>query len=91
MPRNFERRVEVVVPVEDPNHGARLRRLLETSCADTRQAWDLHSDGTYTQRTVPDGREISSQTVFMADPWGLAPDREEAVQRSADAERVPQT
>ena len=77
MPRNFERRVEVVVPVEDPNHGARLRRLLETSLADTRQAWDLSADGKYTQRHT-DGREINSQVIFTGDPWGLAPDREEA-------------
>jgi polyphosphate kinase len=92
MPRNFERRVEVVVPVEDPNHGARLRRLLETSLADTRQAWDLHPDGTYTQRTPSDGREASSQTIFVADPWGLAQDRDEAVvpQHAPNVERVRQ-
>ncbi len=78
MPRNFERRVEVVVPVEDPNHGARLRRLLETSLADTRQAWDLRADGTYTHRDAT-AREISSQIIFTVDPWGLAADREEAV------------
>ena len=77
MPRNFERRVEVVAPVEDPNQGARIRRLLETSLADTRQAWDLHADGTYTQRVPRDGREISSQTVFTVDSWGIAPDRDE--------------
>jgi polyphosphate kinase len=90
MPRNFERRVEVVVPVEDVNHGARLRRLLETSLADTRQAWDLHADGRYTQREAPDGRAISSQIAFIADPWGLAPDRAEAAGRpvASDAVRV---
>jgi polyphosphate kinase len=91
MPRNFERRVEVVVPVEDPNYGARLRRLLETSLADTRQAWDLRADGTYTHRE-PQAREISSQLIFTADPWGLAPDREETVVRPQVqlAERVRQ-
>jgi polyphosphate kinase len=78
MPRNFERRVEVVVPVEDPNHGARLRRLLETSLADTRQAWDLRADGTYTQRAPREAPDVSSQIIFTADPWGLAPDREAA-------------
>src|SRR5918992_837131 len=79
MPRNFERRVEVVVPVEDPNHGARLRRLLETSLADTRQAWDLHADGTYTQRVSTGALAIHSQTIFTTDPWGLALEREDAV------------
>jgi polyphosphate kinase len=86
MPRNFERRVEVAVPVEDPNHGARLRRLLETSLADTRQAWELHPDGTYTKRIPGDGREMSSQVAFIADPWGLPLERAETVaaQRAVD-------
>jgi polyphosphate kinase len=92
MPRNFERRVEVVVPVEDSNHGGRIRRLLETSLADTRQAWDLHPDGTYTRRAPRDGREISSQAAFVADPWGLPQEREEtaAPQTSAAPEGVRQ-
>jgi polyphosphate kinase len=92
MPRNFERRVEVVVPVEDPNHGVRLRRLLETSLADTRQAWDLHADGTYTQRRASDGREISSQVAFVADPWGLPLEREAPVVHppATELERVRQ-
>ena len=82
----------MVVPVEDPNHGARLRRLLETSLADTRQAWDLSADGKYTQRHT-DGREINSQVIFTGDPWGLAPDREEATVRPSVqmAERIRQT
>jgi polyphosphate kinase len=90
MPRNFERRVEVVLPIEDVNYGARLRRLLETSLADTRQAWDLHSDGTYTQRVASDGRAVSSQIAFAADPWGLAPDRIEPAGQpiAADAARL---
>jgi polyphosphate kinase len=78
MPRNFERRVEVVTPVEDPAHATRLRRVLETCLADTRQAWDLGPDGTYVQRIVPSDHEISSQRVFLADPWGLPSERRAA-------------
>jgi polyphosphate kinase len=91
MPRNFERRVEVVVPVEDANHGARLRRLLETSLADTRQAWQLHADGTYSKRAPGAAGEISSQMAFVADPWGLLHDREAmGVAQVSDPERVRQ-
>jgi polyphosphate kinase len=92
MPRNFERRVEVAVPVEDAKHGARIRRLLETSLADTRQAWDLTPDGTYTQRESRDGREVRSQAAFMADPWGLPLEREEPVVQpiTTDPRRVRQ-
>ena len=93
MPRNFDRRVEVVVPLEDPGLGERLRRILETWLADTRQAWDLHADGTYTRRPPCDGRDISAQLLFVSDPWGLAYEREETVapQRTLDPERVRQS
>jgi polyphosphate kinase len=86
MPRNFERRVEVAAPVEDRDHGLRLRRLLETSLSDTRQAWVLHADGTYTRRVPDAGGELSSQIAFVADPWGLPVAREE---KAATVPRAP--
>jgi polyphosphate kinase len=92
MPRNFDRRVEVVVPVEDPSHGERLRRILETWLADTRQAWELHADGTYTRRTPSGDHEVSSQVVFIGDAWGLMDGREERPTRPrlSGQERVHQ-
>ena len=50
MPRNFDRRIEVIVPIEDPAHGETIRRLLELMFEDNRQAWDLLADGSYGQR-----------------------------------------
>jgi polyphosphate kinase len=85
MPRNFDRRVEVAVPVEDRSHGVRLRGLLETSLADTRQAWDLHADGTYTRRAPGGAGEVSSQIAFMTDPWGLPLSREKAALRGQES------
>jgi polyphosphate kinase len=41
MPRNFDRRVEVVVPIEDQRLRVRIFSLLETQLADVRQAWDM--------------------------------------------------
>jgi polyphosphate kinase len=70
MPRNFDRRVEAVAPVEDPSLHSRLRSLLDTCLADNRQAWDLQSDGSYVQR-VPDGSaEQSAQAIFLQASWG---------------------
>ena len=71
MPRNFDRRVEAVVPIEDPTLHVRMRRLLETSLADNRQAWELHSDGSYEKRVASGADEVSAHTTFMADSWGL--------------------
>jgi polyphosphate kinase len=50
MPRNLDRRVEAVAPIEDPHHRRTMREVLELMWEDNRQAWDLLPDGTYTQR-----------------------------------------
>ena len=54
MPRNFDRRVEAVAPVEAPALHVRLRALLNTYLDDNRQAWTLGADGVWSQRE-PDG------------------------------------
>jgi polyphosphate kinase len=71
MPRNLDRRVEAVVPVEDPALHPRLRALLNTCLADNRQAWDLNPDGTYVQRAPGDEPERGTHRVLLRDPWGL--------------------
>ena len=70
MPRNFDRRVEAIAPVEGATLHARLRSLLDTCLADNRQAWELHADGVWTQRT-PDGPERATHRILIADEWGL--------------------
>ena len=53
MPRNLDRRIEAVTPIEDPAHRQTLRDLLLLMWEDNRQAWDLRPDGTYEQRHPP--------------------------------------
>ncbi len=45
--RNLQRRVEVVVPVEDPRLRARLEQVLAVNLADDTSAWTLQPDGTW--------------------------------------------
>jgi len=71
MPRNFDRRVEVVAPVEDRRLHARVSSLLETLLADNRQAWDLFPDGSYVQRKPGAGAVISTHERLLQNPWGL--------------------
>jgi polyphosphate kinase len=47
-PRNLRRRIEAVVPVEEPRAQSRLRELLDTELADP-GAWVLHPDGSYSR------------------------------------------
>ncbi|MEA3246620.1 MAG: polyphosphate kinase 1, partial [Gemmatimonadota bacterium] len=72
MPRNFNRRVEVAVPVEDPALHAPLLSLLETCLADNRQAWELSADGAYARRHPGEAPEVATQKVLLGDSWGLA-------------------
>ena len=50
MPRNLDRRVEAVVPIEDPSLRVRLSELLQICMEDNRQAWEMKPDGSYEQR-----------------------------------------
>jgi polyphosphate kinase len=65
MPRNLDRRVEVVTPVRDPALREELRTILDVTLADT-HAWTLGPDGSWTRRVPWDGEEpLSSQQYFM--------------------------
>ncbi len=50
MPRNLDRRVEVLLPVYDEQAQTRLEEVLDLSRADDHLAWVLQPDGTYVRR-----------------------------------------
>jgi polyphosphate kinase len=55
MPRNLDRRIELLVPVEDPASQKRLIAILETHLQDTVKARQLTADGVY-EPVKPRGR-----------------------------------
>ncbi len=66
MTRNLDRRVEAIVPIEDPNIAKDIHEIIGIMLADNRQAWDLQSDGSYIQRQMnPGGHSISSHQLLM--------------------------
>ena len=66
MPRNLDRRVEAVTPVEDPDSATQLKEILSILSADNCQAWELQPDGSYIQRRPTEGNpELSAQEVLM--------------------------
>ncbi|MEC8608807.1 MAG: polyphosphate kinase 1, partial [Cyanobacteriota bacterium] len=67
MGRNLDRRVEAVTPVEDPVLRRQLEVLMQTYLNDNRGAWDMGSDGQFTQRQ-PQEEERNSQLELM-DTW----------------------
>jgi polyphosphate kinase len=73
MTRNFDRRVEAIVPVDDVLLHEKLYAILRTSLEDNREAWDLAPDGSYTQRNPGTAPVRATQEMFLRDPWGGAP------------------
>lgn len=66
MPRNLNRRVEAIAPVEDPDLSKDLQEILGIMLADNRQAWDLQPDGYYVKRRCEDkASEQSSHNILM--------------------------
>ena len=65
MPRNLDRRVELLVPVEDATSREKLTAILKTSFSDTAAARLLQPDGHYS-RAAPHGTTgaLRSQQVF---------------------------
>jgi polyphosphate kinase len=57
MPRNLDRRVEAITPLEDLEVRKDVQEILGIMLADNRQAWELTSDGTYQQRRPQEGEK----------------------------------
>jgi polyphosphate kinase len=67
MPRNLNRRVEVVTPINDPDLKTYLKEeLLEAYLRDDVNARELRPDGSYVKVSVPPGEvPFASQTFFL--------------------------
>ncbi len=70
MRRNLDRRIEVLVPVEDPLLSSHIRdQILATCLKDTAQSWNLESSGAYARRQAPKGQKpFDSQNWFVSHP-----------------------
>ena len=59
MPRNLDRRVEAVVPIEQPGLVEQIGDLLELYIQDTSAGWLLEADGRY----KPPGQESQGNSA----------------------------
>jgi polyphosphate kinase len=58
MPRNLDRRLEAVAPVEDPDLQRRLQEILDVNLADDNLASELHADGRW--HKVPTEKDVNA-------------------------------
>jgi polyphosphate kinase len=72
MPRNLDRRVEAVAPVDDPELQARLQEILDVNLADDTLAWQLGADGQWTKVATVEGvnthRRLQELAIERARP-----------------------
>lgn len=81
MPRNIDRRIELLVPIEDPASKARLISALETYLDDNVKARDLQENGVWKREKSSRKKRRRSQEILY----------EDAVQRLKSAEQSQQT
>lgn len=76
MPRNLDKRVELMTPVEEPNCQKKLIDILKAYFKDRRKAWVLLPNDTYMRNIAPKKRrQLSSQEYFHQEAVRTIKDR----------------
>jgi polyphosphate kinase len=66
MPRNLDRRVEAVTPIETPELKKQLEQLLDLYLAGNAGTWTMRNDGTYSRKALAESYDHSQDILMNA-------------------------
>ena len=76
MPRNLDRRVEIIFPVLDPKLQRKVRHILQVELEDNTKAHLLTADGTYNKQDKRGKVLVNSQLQFCEEAVKAVPKEE---------------
>lgn len=82
MPRSFDRRVELLVPIEDTASKRRVMEILDTYFRDNQNSWSLNADGRYIRTQAEANQSKFRAQRFLCDSAIAAVNKAEQAART---------
>ena len=80
MPRNLDKRVEIVYPVLDEDIKKEVQHVLDLEFEDNVKAHLLQPDGTYVKQDKRGKKLVNSQDIFCEEAWAKVPVTESPIE-----------
>ena len=72
MPRNLDKRVEIIFPLEDSEMKKKAKHIIDVQMADNKKAYFMLDDGSYRKRNIRGNKLISAQEQFCEEAINAA-------------------